>query len=196
MRTDYGAHGYVLVPCVVSKKLASFLLLSTTAYEVLKENIQMYGQESSSYEDLHVAGEKEMENHSISTDALVELLSTESDKESVTEKNRYRAEVRRDGVNPDHQNEYPITFVAGYLVVAPDDESGLGTAERRRQMIQWLKFLVGNMEHTNLVNSLDYVLLQKVCVENNYKEKEEKLKNLHLEHKDQGKEEEIKFTTK
>ncbi|GFU34411.1 CCHC-type domain-containing protein [Nephila pilipes] len=95
MSIDDGAHGYVPVSCAVSKKLASNLLLSTAAHEALKSNVQVYGHESPSDEDLHVAGEEEMEDPSISTDALVELLSTVSGNENVTQRNRFRAEERR-----------------------------------------------------------------------------------------------------
>ncbi|GFS50649.1 hypothetical protein NPIL_247781 [Nephila pilipes] len=68
------------------KKLASDLLLSTTAYEALREKSQMYGHESPSNEDdVHVASEEETENPSVSTEALVELLSTESSNENGTQ---------------------------------------------------------------------------------------------------------------
>ncbi|GIX79851.1 protein Red [Caerostris extrusa] len=111
---------------------------------------------------------------------------------------RDRAKERRDGVNPDYQNDDPITSAAGYRAVAPDAKSGLDAAERRRQMIQESKFLGGDMEHTHLVKGLDYALLQKVRSEINYKEKEEEeLETLLLKHKDKGgEEEEIHFRTK
>ncbi|GFS92886.1 hypothetical protein NPIL_127101 [Nephila pilipes] len=59
-----------------------------------------------------------------------------------------------DGVNPDYQNEDPITTT----IVTPDAKFGLDTEERKRQMIQESKFLGVGMEHTQLVNGLDYDL--------------------------------------
>ncbi|GFU33990.1 protein Red [Nephila pilipes] len=78
------------------------------------------------------------------------------------QRNRYRAEGRRDGVNPDHQNEDPITSTTGDRAVARNPKSGLDTVERRRQMIQESKFFGGDMEHTHLVKGFGYTLLQKV----------------------------------
>ncbi|GFX61105.1 protein Red [Trichonephila clavipes] len=126
------------------------------------------------------------------------LNKQEEDKlAELAQRYRDRAKERRDGVNPDYQNEDPITSAAGYRAVAPDAKSGLDAAERRRQMIQESKFLGGDMEHTHLVKGLDYALLQKVRSEINYKEKEEEeLENLLLKHKDKGEEEEIQFKTK
>ncbi|GBM22537.1 hypothetical protein AVEN_183971-1 [Araneus ventricosus] len=46
MNIDDGVHGPVAVTCAVSKKLVSDLLLSTAAYEALKENMQMHKLES------------------------------------------------------------------------------------------------------------------------------------------------------
>ncbi|XP_054712150.1 protein Red-like [Uloborus diversus] len=115
----------------------------------------------------------------------------------LAQKYRDRAKERRDGANPDYQNEDPITSAAGYRAVAPDAKSGLDAAERRRQMIQESKFLGGDMEHTHLVKGLDYALLQKVRSEINYKEKEEEeMESLLLKHKDKDEEEEIQFRTK
>ncbi|GFU12110.1 protein Red [Nephila pilipes] len=71
------------------------------------------------------------------------------------------AKERRDGVNPDYQNEDSITSAAGYRAVAPVVKFGLDNVERRRQIIQESKFLGGDMEHTYLVNGLDYDLLQR-----------------------------------
>ncbi|GFY56310.1 protein Red [Trichonephila inaurata madagascariensis] len=112
------------------------------------------------------------------------LNKQEEDKlAELAQRYRDRAKERRDGVNPDYQNEDPITSAAGYRAVAPDAKSGLDAAERRRQMIQESKFLGGDMEHTHLVKGLDYALLQKVRSEINYKEKEEEeLENLLLKH--------------
>jgi len=115
----------------------------------------------------------------------------------LSQKYRDRAKERRDGANPDYQNEDPITSAAGYRAVAPDAKSGLDAAERRRQMIQESKFLGGDMEHTHLVKGLDYALLQKVRSEINYKEKEdEEMETIRLKHKDKDEEEEIQFRTK
>ncbi|XP_042910919.1 protein Red [Parasteatoda tepidariorum] len=115
----------------------------------------------------------------------------------LSQKYRDRAKERRDGANPDYQNEDPITSAAGYRAVAPDAKSGLDAAERRRQMIQESKFLGGDMEHTHLVKGLDYALLQKVRSEITYKEKEdEELESQRIKHKDKDEEEEIHFRTK
>ncbi|GFU33285.1 CCHC-type domain-containing protein [Nephila pilipes] len=173
MGIDNGTHRYALVPCAVSKKLASDFLSSNAAYEALNEYVQVYGPESNSDKDLYAAGEEETEDPSISTDALVELLSTESGNENMTQRNRYGDNERRDGVNPDHQNKDSITFALGYSEMAPGATFGLDTVERRRQMIQVSKFLDGDMEHIHLVNNLDDALLQKVRNENDYKEKVE-----------------------
>ncbi|GFT78775.1 hypothetical protein NPIL_563961 [Nephila pilipes] len=43
---------------------------------------------------------------SVSTDDLVELLSTESGNENVIQRYRDRAKERRNGIHPDYQNEY------------------------------------------------------------------------------------------
>ncbi|GFT94113.1 hypothetical protein NPIL_148921 [Nephila pilipes] len=65
MSTNGGVHGYVPVPCAVSKKLASDLLLSTAAYEAIKENVQVYGSRITlDVEDVHVAGEEVVEDPS------------------------------------------------------------------------------------------------------------------------------------
>ncbi|GFU07683.1 hypothetical protein NPIL_291791 [Nephila pilipes] len=53
------------------------------------------------------------------------------------------AKERRDGVNPDYQNEDSITSAAGYCGVAPVVKFGLDNVEQRRQMIQESKFLGG-----------------------------------------------------
>ncbi|GFT18898.1 hypothetical protein NPIL_471251 [Nephila pilipes] len=78
MSIDVGAYEYVPEPWTVSKEPASDLILSTTAYEALRANVQMYGHESpSDDEDDHVSSEEETEDPSVSTEALVELSSTE-----------------------------------------------------------------------------------------------------------------------
>ncbi|GFS57391.1 hypothetical protein NPIL_344541 [Nephila pilipes] len=85
------------------------------------------------------------------TDVLVELLSTEYNKENVTQRYRYRAMERRDGVNPDYPNEDPITSIA----VAPDAKSRLDTVEQRSQMIQESKFLSDDKEYTQFLKGLE-----------------------------------------
>ncbi|XP_067134833.1 protein Red isoform X1 [Centruroides vittatus] len=126
------------------------------------------------------------------------LKKQEEDKlAELSRKYRDRARERREGANPDYQNEDPITSTAGYRAVAPDAKSGLDAAERRRQMIQESKFLGGDMEHTHLVKGLDYALLQKVRSEITSKEKEEEeLERVLLKHQDKEEEEEIMFRTK
>jgi len=102
------------------------------------------------------------------------LKKQEEDKMAeLARKYRDRARERRDGANPDYQNEDPISTMAGYRAVAPDAKSGLDAAERRKQMIQESKFLGGDMEHTHLVKGLDYALLSKVRSEITNKEREE-----------------------
>ncbi|GFT36293.1 protein Red [Nephila pilipes] len=146
----------------------------------------VYGHESAS-DVLHVVSEEKTEDPSISTDSLVELSSTESGNENVTQRIRYRAEERREGINPNHKNEDAVKSAAGYHVIAPDSKSGLDAVERRCQMIHESEFLGGDMKNTHLVNGLDNALVQKVRNENYYKEKEEeKLESLHLKHKDKG----------
>lgn len=54
----------------------------------------------------------------------------------LAEKYRDRARERRDGANPDYQNNIPSGATNAYRAVAPDIKSGLDAAERRRQMIQ------------------------------------------------------------
>lgn len=125
------------------------------------------------------------------------LKRQEEDKlAELAEKYRDRARERREGVNPDYQNEDPISSTAGYRAVAPDAKSGLDAAERRRQMIQESKFLGGDMEHTHLVKGLDYALLQKVRSEITTKEKEdEELEQALTRHSKDEPEEEIQFRT-
>lgn len=125
------------------------------------------------------------------------LKKQEEDKlAELAEKYRDRARERREGANPDYQNEDPLSSTAGYRAVAPDAKSGLDAAERRRQMIQESKFLGGDMEHTHLVKGLDYALLQKVRSEITNKEKEdEELEETLERHTDEPQEEEIHFKT-
>lgn len=88
---------------------------------------------------------------------------------------RDRARERRDGHNPDYNQEAEsMATTAAYRAVAPDLKSGLDAAERRKQVIQESKFLGGDMEHTHLVKGLDYALLQKVKAEITNKEREER----------------------
>ncbi|KAK9880666.1 hypothetical protein WA026_011903 [Henosepilachna vigintioctopunctata] len=124
----------------------------------------------------------------------------------LAEKYRDRASERRQGVNPDYQNDDPVQTAQAYRAVAPDLKSCFDAAERRRRMIQESKFLGGDMEHTHLVKGLDYALLQKVRSEIQHKEMEqevelEKLANKTIEEKEKKelqkkKEDEVKFKTK
>ncbi|XP_064481605.1 protein Red-like [Ornithodoros turicata] len=124
------------------------------------------------------------------------LKRQEEDKlAELAEKYRDRARERRDGVNPDYQNEDPISSTAGYRAVAPDAKSGMDAAERRRQMIQESKFLGGDMEHTHLVKGLDYALLQKVRSEIQNKEKEDEELEETLTGTKEEPEEEMEFRT-
>ncbi|GFS99248.1 protein Red [Nephila pilipes] len=95
-------------------------------------------------------------------------------------------------VDDKEETENPsVNYHAG----ASDAKSGLDIAERRHQVIQESKFLIGDMEHTHLVNDLNYAVLQNVRNENNYKEKEEEeLESLFFKRKD--KEEEIQIKIK
>ncbi|GFU03309.1 protein Red [Nephila pilipes] len=110
MSIDDRVLGTVLVLRAVSKKLASDLLLSTTAYEALKAKGEAYGHKSPSDENLHVAGEEEIEDSSVNTDVLVELLLNETgnraiapDAKSVSD----TAERRRQMI----QIDIPITVI-------------------------------------------------------------------------------------
>lgn len=125
----------------------------------------------------------------------------------LAEKYRDRASERRQGSNPDYQNEDPMNTAQAYRAVAPDLKSGFDAAERRRQMIQESKFLGGDMEHTHLVKGLDYALLQKVRSEIHHKEQEqedelERLANKTMEEKEKKdlvkkpEDEEMQFKTK
>lgn len=74
----------------------------------------------------------------------------------LAKKYRDRAGDRQDGANLDYQAEDHLSPASGCRAVAPDLQSGMDSAERRRQMIQESKFLRGDMEHTRLVKGLDY----------------------------------------
>lgn len=129
------------------------------------------------------------------------LKKQEEDKMAeLARKYRDRARERREGANPDYQNDDPICTMAGYRAVAPDAKSGLDAAERRRQMIQESKFLGGDMEHTHLVKGLDYALLQKVRSEisNKEREEEELEEVIKVKTKDRDEEEDyqVEFKTK
>ncbi|GBM62733.1 hypothetical protein AVEN_81507-1, partial [Araneus ventricosus] len=77
MNIDDGVHGPVPVTCAVSKKLVSDLLLSTAAFEALKENIQMHKFESKL--DCYDTVKDELEV------ASIELIATESDRDGSTQ---------------------------------------------------------------------------------------------------------------
>ncbi|GFT36295.1 protein Red [Nephila pilipes] len=176
---------------VLTAKISVPVEATTNVAELLTASVKIghqkvYGLESPS-DVLHVDSEEKKEDPSISTDSSVELSSTESGNENVTQRIRYRAEERRKGVNPNHQNEDAVKSAAGYHVIAPDFKSGSDAVERRCQRIHESKFLGGDMKNTHLVNGLDNALVQKVRNENYYKEKkEEKLESLLLKHKDKG----------
>ncbi|XP_053212466.1 protein Red-like [Panonychus citri] len=82
----------------------------------------------------------------------------------LAKKYRDRARERRDGANPDYQNEDPLASMPAYRAVAPDTKA-IDAAERRKQLIEESKFLGGDMKHTHLVKGLDYALLHKVKAE-------------------------------
>ncbi|GBN00767.1 Pro-Pol polyprotein [Araneus ventricosus] len=83
MNIDDGVHGPVPVTCAVSKKLVSDLLLSTAAFEALKENIQMHKFESKL--DCYDTVKEELEVPSTDIEASIELIATESDRNSSTQ---------------------------------------------------------------------------------------------------------------
>ncbi|GAU98681.1 hypothetical protein RvY_09795 [Ramazzottius varieornatus] len=78
---------------------------------------------------------------------------------------RDRAKERREHTNKEHDDLIMLAATAGYKAVAPDFQSGLDAAERRRKIIEESKYLGGDIEHTHLVKGLDYALLQKVRTE-------------------------------
>ncbi|GFT60737.1 hypothetical protein NPIL_52281 [Nephila pilipes] len=100
MSIDDREHGYIPASCAVSKNLVSDLLLSTAAYEAFRENVQVYGHESPS------------KIPTLPQNRILKIL-LDSAKE------------RRDGVNPDYQNDDPIISAAGCHAVTPDSKSGL-----------------------------------------------------------------------
>ncbi|VEL39525.1 unnamed protein product [Protopolystoma xenopodis] len=69
-------------------------------------------------------------------------------------------------------DEEALRRTADYRTVAPTADAGASHAERRKLLIQESKYLGGDMEHTHLVKGLDYVLLQKVRLEIQNKERE------------------------
>ncbi|GBM08846.1 hypothetical protein AVEN_57402-1 [Araneus ventricosus] len=77
MKIDDGVHGPVPVTCAVSKNLVSDLLLSTTAFEALKENIQMHKFESKL--DCYDTVKEELEV------ASIELIATDSVRDGSTQ---------------------------------------------------------------------------------------------------------------
>ncbi|GFU42841.1 hypothetical protein NPIL_271061 [Nephila pilipes] len=94
--------------------------------------MEVYGHEPpSDVKDFHIASKTETEYPSISTKALVELLSCKSGNENMIQRYGDKAKGKRDGVSLDYQNDDQITSTAGYHAVA---KSGSGTAERRLQM--------------------------------------------------------------
>ncbi|GBL85834.1 Retrovirus-related Pol polyprotein from transposon 297 [Araneus ventricosus] len=86
MNIDERVHGPVPVTCAVSKKLVSDLLLSTAAFEALKENIQMHKFESKlDCNDCYDTVKEELEVPSMDIEASIELISTESDRDGSTQ---------------------------------------------------------------------------------------------------------------
>ncbi|GBN80227.1 hypothetical protein AVEN_195408-1 [Araneus ventricosus] len=86
MNIDDGVHGPVPVTCAVSKKLVSDLLLSTAAYEALKENIHMHKFESDlDCNECYDTVKEEMDVPSMDVEASIELISTESDRDGSTQ---------------------------------------------------------------------------------------------------------------
>ncbi|GBM23098.1 hypothetical protein AVEN_150518-1 [Araneus ventricosus] len=83
MNINDGVHGPVPVTCAVSKKLVSDLLLSTAAFEALKENIQMHKFESKF--DCYDTVKEELEVPSTDIEASIELIATESDRNGSTQ---------------------------------------------------------------------------------------------------------------
>ncbi|GBL68120.1 Retrovirus-related Pol polyprotein from transposon 297 [Araneus ventricosus] len=83
MNIDDRVHGPVPVTCAVSKKLVSDLLLSTAAFEALKENIQMHKFESKF--DCYDTVKEELEVPSMDIEASIELIATESDRNGSTQ---------------------------------------------------------------------------------------------------------------
>ncbi|GBO04188.1 hypothetical protein AVEN_239746-1 [Araneus ventricosus] len=78
-----GVHGPVPATCAVSKKLVNDLLPSTSAFEALKENIQMHKFESRL--DCYDTVKEELEVPSTNIEASIELISTESDQDGSTQ---------------------------------------------------------------------------------------------------------------
>ncbi|GBL73967.1 hypothetical protein AVEN_230896-1 [Araneus ventricosus] len=79
MSIDDRVHGPVAVTCAVSKKLVSDLLLSTAAYEALRENMQMHEFESTlDCNDCYDTIKNELEVPFVDVEASIELISTES----------------------------------------------------------------------------------------------------------------------
>ncbi|GBN32960.1 Retrovirus-related Pol polyprotein from transposon 297 [Araneus ventricosus] len=83
MNIDDGVHGPVPVTCAVSKKLVSDLLLSTAAFEALKENIQMHKFESKF--NCYDTVKEKLEVPSTDIEASIELIATESDRNGSTQ---------------------------------------------------------------------------------------------------------------
>ncbi|GBM11775.1 hypothetical protein AVEN_22909-1 [Araneus ventricosus] len=91
MNIDDGVHGPVLVTCADSKKLLSDLLLSTAAYETLRENIQMNKFESKiDCNDCYNTVKEELEVPSVDIEASIELISTKSGDDSTQDDERTR----------------------------------------------------------------------------------------------------------
>ncbi|GFS77612.1 hypothetical protein NPIL_536351 [Nephila pilipes] len=144
---QYEGDGHIKIVLGFGKKEVAPLRIFEMSIDdgVQGEDAQVYDHESpSNDEDVHFSSEEEIEDHFVSTEALVELLSTEYD---------------------------PITSAADYRVLSPNAKSGWYIAESRHQMIEKSKFLGGDTEHTHLVKNLDYSVLQKAQVKSIAKKK-------------------------
>lgn len=106
---------------------------------------------------------------------LYETLRKQEDEvlNELAKKYRDRAKERRDGSNAEYGNGSDMLPNTAYHAVGPGNFD-MDAAERRKQLIQESKYLGGDMEHTHLVKGLDYALLQKVKVEIQTKEDEER----------------------
>jgi IK cytokine len=89
-------------------------------------------------------------------------------------KYRDRARERRDGANPDY-DENEANLLAGFHSVPPPTDGSVNP-DLHKLTIENSKFLGGDMQHTHLVKGLDYALLTKVKSEMQQKEREEQEK--------------------
>ncbi|GFT18945.1 CCHC-type domain-containing protein [Nephila pilipes] len=102
MNLDDGVHEYVPEPWAVSKKLASDLILSTTAYEALRENVQMYGHETPSDKDVQRCLRRGNGRFFFKYRSFGGIVVDRAGDENMTQRCRDRDKGRRDEVNPDN----------------------------------------------------------------------------------------------